>query len=468
MKKTKTLTVLAVTVVMSLLTACTGPKSDPGATVSETILQNRMTRAELNKTNETKFMLLDHPWESASGEAQTNEFNGYKDKVYFIPGLGALVYGEPVFNAIPPENYAGGPGTLTFQHYFPNTDEFSYEEIRFENYDDLRSKLRAEYDKDIAAGYPKVPADQNFNNLIALYDAVIAGATETIAEDAFNEYLKYYYDSGSKSGSDSFYWQMDDNKVEAVKENIREYHFYDEELNTVFVVHVTTPPAYDAEKPYPALVMTDAVWRFTDVPALYEAMADGKAEPQILVTIGFDYDTDGWDNEIRGNILCDHKKEFLDFITDNMMPYLSGIYRFDHDGSTLFGHSQGGVFTHFAAFNYDRYENRPFAKYIIGSPTFWTPYFTCVSDYEEYKNEYGYFDRNDSNDRELFITAGDSEDEDYREYYGDNDSTLEGVEHLKERLDGHGVTYKTKIYKSNHYQYVSGMLVEYAAQSENT
>ena len=84
MKKTKTLTVLAVTVVMSLLTACTGPKSDPGATVSETILQNRMTRAELNKTNETKFMLLDHPWESASGEAQTNEFNGYKDKVYFI------------------------------------------------------------------------------------------------------------------------------------------------------------------------------------------------------------------------------------------------------------------------------------------------------------------------------------------------------------------------------------------------
>ena len=117
---------------------------------------------------------------------------------------------------------------------------------------------------------------------------------------------------------------------------------------------------------------------------------------------------------------------------------------------------------------YDRYENIPFGNYIIGSPTFWTPYFTGVSDYEEYKNEYGYFDRNDSYDRELFITAGDSEDEDYREYYGDNDSTLEGVEHLKERLDGHGVTYKTKTYKSNHYQYVSGMLVEYAAPSENT
>ena len=223
-----------------------------------------------------------------------------------------------------------------------------------------------------------------------------------------------------------------------------------------------TPPDYDTAGSYPVLVMTDAVWRFSDVPSLYNVMADGQADPQILVTIGFDYDIDGWDNEIRGNILCDHKKEFLDFITDNMMPYLNELNNFDFEESTLFGHSQGGVFTHYAAFNFDRYENRPFAKYIIGSPTFWTPYFTNVSDYEEYKNEYGYFNRNTSYDRQLFITAGDMEDDDYREYYGDNDSTLEGVEHLKERLEQHGVTgFKVKLYKSNHYQYVSEMLLEY-------
>jgi hypothetical protein len=41
--------------------------------------------------------------------------------------------------------------------------------------------------------------------------------------------------------------------------------------------------------------------------------------------------------------------------------------------------------------------------------------------------EYGYFSRNKSYDRNLFITAGDMEDEDYEEYYGDNDSTLEGA-----------------------------------------
>ena len=249
---------------------------------------------------------------------------------------------------------------------------------------------------------------------------------------------------------------------EYLKDKIHEYHFYDEELDQRFVVHVTLPPSYDPDRSYPALVMTDAVWRFNDVVALYDAMTEDKAKPQYLITIGFEYDIDGWDNEVRANILCDHKKEFLDFITDNMMPYLNETYHFDTERSTLFGHSQGGVFTHYAAFNYDRYDNKPFMNYIIGSPTFWTPYFIGVSDYNEYVIEYGYFDRCDSYDRNIFITAGDKEDADYEAYYGDNDSTLEGVEHLKERFDMYGLSsYNVKIYSSNHYQYVPEMLLDY-------
>ena len=79
-------------------------------------------------------------------------------------------------------------------------------------------------------------------------------------------------------------------------------------------------------------------------------------------------------------------------------------------------------------------------NYIFGSPTFWTPYFTEVNDYDEYKTEYGFFNRQDSYDRNLLITAGDQEDQDYKEYYGDNDSTLEGVEHLKDRLNNYGIS----------------------------
>lgn len=443
---------------------------------TERVLVNHMTEKELAVAEKTEFMLLDKPWESiqtsesyqASESDASEDYSDIKDKILYCEGIGAIVHCEPVFNALPPKGYDGGAGTTYFGHFDSSTNDNTYEEISFDNLEDAKKVLRKEYDEEIANGYPKVPADENYELLIALYGAVVSGDYEEIDQAFLDEYLEYYYgtNGGVVQDSDSMYWEMDDEKVAAIKDNISEYHLYDEELDIRFVVHVTTPPDYDKERKYPALVMTDAVWRFNDVTALYGAMAEGKAEPQILITIGFAYDIDSWDNEVRGNILCDHKKEFLDFITDNMMPYLNGEYGFDYDKSTLFGHSQGGVFTHYAAFNYDRYENQPFMNYIIGSPTFWTPYFTDVSDYEDYKKEYGYFERNSTYDRNLFIAAGDMEDEDYEEYYGDNDSTLEGVEHLTGRLDKQGVTtYKVKIYQSHHYQYVPDLMMEYLTKT---
>lgn len=60
------------------------------------------------------------------------------------------------------------------------------------------------------------------------------------------------------------------------------------------------------------------------------------------------------------------------------------------------------------------------------------------------------------------ITGGDREDSDYEEYYGDNDSTLEGIANLCGRLDSYGVTtYVSKLYDSNHYMYVPTLLIEY-------
>ena len=433
------------------------------ANTSKTKLANHMTALEKERSVKTEFQLLNKPWEKEKKEEK--DYSYLKDKICFCPKIGAIVHGNLVFNALPEEGYDGGAGQVVCQQYDPSTGEFTYIELTYNDFDDLKAQLRTKYDELIATGYPGDPANEDYNNLISLYKAVIAGEAEIIDQDFLDEYRKYYYSQGGSSDSDSMYWQMDDEKVAAIKDSISEYHLYDEELELGFIVHVTTPKSYDPSKSYPALVMTDAVWRFNDVTSLYDLMLSGKAGPQILITIGFEYDVDGWDNDVRANVLCDHKKEFLDFITDNMMPYLSDSYNFDYSRSTLFGHSQGGVFTHYAAFNFDRYDNKPFANYIIGSPTFWTPYFTCVSDYEDYKNEYGYFERNKTYDRNLFITAGDQEDEDYKEYYGDNDSTLEGVEHLKKRLTAKGVTsFQVKIYSSHHYQYVPEMLVEYVSE----
>ena len=419
-----------------------------------------MTDLEKERSQKTEFRLLDKPWET--GQSEEKDYTYLEDKVCFCPLIGAIVHGNLIFNALPKTGYDGGAGRVIFLEFDVNTYEQKEIELVYEDFDDLRSQFREKYDELIAAGYPSVPANEEYNDLIALYEAVITGEAEIIDQDFLDEYRDYYYSQGRQVNDDSMYWQMDEDKVASIKDHISEYHFYDEELDMGFTVHVTTPPTYDPSGSYPALVMTDAVWRFNDVTSLYDAISSGKADAQILITIGFEYDVDGWDNEVRSNVLCDHKKEFLDFITDNMMPYLGEEYDFDYGRSTLFGHSQGGVFTHYAAFNFDRYDNKPFANYIIGSPTFWTPYFTDVADFEEYKNEYGYFDRNKTYDRNLLITAGDQEDEDYAEYYDGNDSTLEGVGHLEERLKADGVTtYQVKIYESHHSQYVPDMLLEY-------
>ena len=457
---TKIISVLMAGTILSCMAGCTNAKTEPS--VSEKVsLTNHMTQKELDAAKKTDFRLLDHPWEQYMDKNDDSKFAYLKDKICLGKEYGALINGEPLFNAVPKIDYDGGSGSVVFLH-FDNSEEL----ITYDSFDVLKVKLRAAYDQEIASGYQKVPADELYDDTIKLYEAVINKTAEQIDNSVIKEYMDYYYaTNGNSQDADSMYWQMDDKEVTGIKDNISEYHLYDEELDLGFVVHVTTPPSYDITKSYPALVMTDAVWRFSDVPSMYEAMSQGNADKQFLVTIGFEYDTDSWDNEVRGNILCDHKKEFLDFITDNMMPYLDTMYDFDHDSSTLFGHSQGGVFTHYAAFNFDRYENRPFGKYIIGSPTFWTPYFTDVSDYKDYKNEYGYWDRNTSYDKTLFITAGDQEDSDYEEYFGSNDSTTAGVTRLKERLDLHGVkTYEVKFYKSHHYQYVHDMLIEYISQ----
>ena len=464
------LPVLMAGMLMSSLSACihrseaTG-NSETSADAPEIIsgnLINRMTETELLLTAETDFVLLENSRKKTS--ASSSEISN--DKIYLGDRYGAIVYGRPLFNALPPLDYDGGAGEVIYYHTDISIGTNTEALISFTDYDDLKEKLREETETDIKNGHQRFLAEEDLNDIIALYDAVTDGSALIINSDVIADYLEYYYSSKSGENDDSMSWEMDTEKVEEIKDNIYEYHFYDEELDLNFVVHVTTPPEYAAASAYPALVLTDAVWRFKDVPTLYDLMKEGKADPALLITIGFDYDTDSRDNAVRANILCDHKKEFLDFITDNMMPYLNERFNITPGGSTLFGHSQGGVFTHYAAFNYDLYENKPFKNYIIGSPTFWTPYFTGTSDYENYKKEYGYFDRNDSYDRNLFITAGDKEDADYEEYYGNNDSTLEGVQHLKERLEAYGVdSYEVKLYNSNHYMYVSEMLIDYAGSS---
>lgn len=257
-------------------------------------------------------------------------------------------------------------------------------------------------------------------------------------------------------------WEIDHDATAEISEFVSEISIYDEELDTNFIVHVTLPPDFDPEKTYPAYVLTDGVWRFGNHPELRKEMENGNADSALLVSIGYDYSINGMDDTNRKKYFCEKDKEFLDFITDNLMPYLGEQYNVDFSNSTLYGHSLGGTFTHYAVFNSDKYENQPFGNYIIGSPAFWSPGFLPYADLSEVKSEYGYFDRNDTLNKRIFICAGADEDPVYEEYYGDNDSTLEGVENLTNRLESYGFTnFECKLYPdSGHYEFIPEMLKE--------
>lgn len=258
-------------------------------------------------------------------------------------------------------------------------------------------------------------------------------------------------------------WELDVESVAGIADSVREISVYDEELATTFIVHVTLPPEYDESETYPMFVMTDGVWRFNNHPALWHMMEDGEVQDVILVSIGYDFEIDGT-SQARAKYLMEDKDLFLDFITDNLMPYLSEQYEVDFAHSGIYGHSAGGVFTHYAVCHSDLYENQPFQYYIVGSPGFWSPNFLPYEDDPDaYKSEYGYFDRNETLDKTIYVCVGENEDPDYAEYYGENDTTIEGAEHLVERLEEHGV--ENVIYEvypdSNHYEYIPEMFQQF-------
>lgn len=254
-------------------------------------------------------------------------------------------------------------------------------------------------------------------------------------------------------------WSYDKEAIHAMKNDIKEITFYDEELDSNFVVHLALPPEYDKTKAYPAFVLTDAVWRFGDLPTYRQMMEKKETENVYVVTIGFDPNVDNA-SDIRGYYFNEKKKEFLDFITDNVMPYLAESYKIDFERSTLFGHSNAGAFAHYAAFCSDAYENQPFHYYIIGSPAFWSPRFLPFQEEPgDYLREYGYFERNKMMDKQLYLCAGKFEDAEFEEYYGTNDTALESMTHLTERLDAYGFyNYEYELYNSGHSDYVDDML----------
>ena len=375
-------------------------------------------------------------------EEAKKEIADAKDEEY----NGAMINGVAYSSIVPPKGYDGGKLELEGQT-FKNKEEIysGIEEMcKSNNYDNkttqaLLKQTKAVIEAVISGKYTEMPDRYETDPLIRLPD-----------NDPY--------------ANNKHSWEYDSDKLSAIKEKTEEYTVYDEQLGIEFLVQVTLPPNYDKDKTYPMLFMTDGVWRMNDHAELYKAMENGEADEVILVSLGYEYNVQGTTNQFRNSLLIAYRQQFLDFITDDLMPYLCSTYNISCADSTLLGHSMGGVFSHHALFNSDKYDNQPFGRYIIGSPATFNLYNENGEDYDSKGGEtdYGYFDRHEALDKKVWLCGGSAEDPDFEGSYDGHDSILTSLKKMNERLESHKANVTYKLYEDKHHSdYVSEMLLEY-------
>jgi predicted alpha/beta superfamily hydrolase len=222
---------------------------------------------------------------------------------------------------------------------------------------------------------------------------------------------------------------------------------YDEELDSTYIIHITLPPDYVRNKSYPMYMMTDGIWRLSDHAELRPVMLNGEIEDIILVSISYNYGINAEKIETRLVELAQKSDLFLDFITNNLAPYLGELYNIYYKRSALMGHSLGGLFVYYAVFNHNKYKNSPFNYYIIGSP-----YFYIMDNQTNWKYgdiEEAYFKKKKILGKEIYLTVGDKE-------YG-NMST--NINNFLQRAKKYGITtINYEIYNGNHSSYVKEMI----------
>lgn len=350
---------------------------------------------------------------------------------------------------IPPLDYVSGEFTAVLTN-----DEGEPEEKTFSGLD---SYLEYERQKSEKRGESSVQTDSLMKQIRFVFDSVKSGSYETVPEGRAD-----WYDCTDDPFADyRSSWRTDAGRIEQIKDSVQEIEVYDEKMDRHFLVEVTLPPEYDEKKTYPVLLLTDAVFWFNNVPDLYQQMQQGETEEVIIAALGYDYGTDAASDEVRVNDLVTRRADMHDFIVNNLMPLLGETYSIDYTRSTLFGHSCGGLLTHYALFNEELYENQVFGNYVIASPVFWALDLEGVDPYpEKAKEDYFFFDTHDKVEPKIWLCAGADEDPDYQEYYNGGDTTVEGTEKLRSRLEEHGADVTYKLYPSHHDQYVPSMLRE--------
>jgi predicted alpha/beta superfamily hydrolase len=212
-----------------------------------------------------------------------------------------------------------------------------------------------------------------------------------------------------------------------------------------FLIYVQLPMSYkeNPEKKYPVWYNTDANRGFPFVANTATFLTFPPADIPEMIVIGIGYLTKGLEDwailrtrdltptnnpetdeywtrmisEMSGrkdiNVRSGGAPLFLDFVANELIPYVESEYRVDTENRTLGGYSYGGLFTLYTLFK----SPGLFHKYFAGSPSLHYDNEILFS----YENEYA--ELHQDMNAEVFITAG-----------GLEENLVDEVIRIKERL----------------------------------
>ncbi len=176
----------------------------------------------------------------------------------------------------------------------------------------------------------------------------------------------------------------------------------------LYTIKLLIPQSYyTSEKKYPVIYLSDGDLHFETVTGIIRTLTYYNEIPEVLV-VGISYDQTSLDYETRRTSDLTptvfrskggSAKQFLDFIKNQLVPFIETSFRTLEDNRIYVGHSFGALFGSYVLFH----EPGVFQKYVLLSPSYWW------GDKISFEYEKKYSKENDSLNATVYLCVGEYE-----------------------------------------------------------
>jgi uncharacterized protein len=162
--------------------------------------------------------------------------------------------------------------------------------------------------------------------------------------------------------------------------SIDERHLTSKEMDATYEILIYLPVSYpETQRKYPIMIMTDAYWAMGIAQTTFDLMTFYTHEIPEVIVVGIAYPStslldmsrnrhrDMLPTHVEGYNPSGSADKFINFIKNELIPFVENNYRVDTNDKCFTGHSYGGLLGSHILLEQPRLFNR----YIIGSPSYW-------------------------------------------------------------------------------------------------